>query len=119
MRRASSQRLTAGNPEFPDADALAARRAWYAGLSSHEAASRYLPRKAGEGRSARGMLSQARRVLIAAARLAHRDDLVALLGHPAGERVRHAKAVAQAIETLRHAQPPEPQIAEHAHCGQC
>ncbi|XUW93808.1 site-specific integrase (plasmid) [Burkholderia sp. M6-3] len=110
--RLASSQLPVGNGDFPDADELAALRAWYAGLSSREAVGRYLPRKAGQRRSARGVLSQIRRALIAAARLAHRDDLATLLGHPAGERVGHAKAVAQVIEVLRHAQPPEPRIAD-------
>ncbi len=109
-------RLTSAAPSGPDgfldADALAALRAWYAGLSTSEAVARYLPGWAGRQRSARGVLGQIRHALMAAARLAHRDDLAALLDHPAGERVRHAKAVAQAIEVLRHAQPPEPQIAD-------
>jgi hypothetical protein len=35
-----------------------------------------------------------------------------LLDHPAAERTRHAKAVAHAIDLLRHARPPEPQIAD-------
>jgi site-specific recombinase XerD len=109
-------RLTSvGDPDpdnFPDADALAALRAWYAGLSTREAVSRYLPGQAGQGRSARGVLGQIRRALMTAARRAHRDDLAALLAHPAAERMRHAKAVAQAIDQLRHACPPEPQIVD-------
>jgi hypothetical protein len=70
----------ANREEFPDADALAALRAWYAGLSSREAISRYLPRQAGQGRSARGVLGQIRRALMAAARGAHRDDLASAAG---------------------------------------
>jgi site-specific recombinase XerD len=101
-----------GPDGFPDADALAALRAWYAGLSTSEAVARYLPGRAGRQPSARGVLGQIRRALVTAARRAHRDDLVALLDHAVGERLRHAKAVAQAIEVLRHAQPPEPQIAD-------
>lgn len=107
--------------DMPDADALAALRAWYAGLSSRDAVVRYLPGwttgQAGQGRtgrprSARGVLGDIRRALVAAARRAHRDDLAALLTHPAGERTRQANAVAHAIDQLRHARPSVPQIAD-------
>jgi len=99
-------------PGFPDADELAMLRAWYAGLAVRPAVERYLPAALGDGKSARGVLGRIRRRLIAIARAAHRDDLVALFGHPVEERDRHAKAVAQAIDTLRTARPPEPQIAD-------
>jgi len=105
-----------GPDDFPHADALAALRAWYAGLSTREAVARYLPGRtsgrAGQPRSARGVLGEIRRALVAAARRAHRDDLAVLLAHPTGERTRHAKAVTHAIDQLRHARPPEPQIAD-------
>ncbi|WP_233885567.1 site-specific integrase [Paraburkholderia flagellata] len=99
-------------PGFPDADELAMLRAWYAGLAVRSAVERYLPSALGDGKSARGVLGRIRRRLIAIARAAHRDDLVALLDHPVEERERHAKAVAQAIDSLRTARPPEPQIAD-------
>ncbi|WP_233810248.1 site-specific integrase [Paraburkholderia sp. HP33-1] len=99
-------------PAFPDADELAMLRAWYAGLAVRQAAERYLPSAPGEGTSARGVLGRIRRRLIAIARAACRDDLVTLLGHPPEERERHAKAVAHAIDTLRMARAPEPQIAD-------
>ncbi|CAB3807636.1 Tyrosine recombinase XerC [Paraburkholderia caffeinitolerans] len=97
---------------FPDADELAMLRAWYSGLAVRQAVARYLPARLGDGKSARGVLGTLRRRLQALARAAHRDDLVALFDHPAEERERHAKAVAQAIDTLRTARPPEPQIAD-------
>ncbi|HKT92773.1 MAG TPA: site-specific integrase [Paraburkholderia sp.] len=99
-------------PGFPDADELAMLRAWYAGLAVRSAVERYLPSALGDGKSARGVLGRIRRRLIAIARAAHRDDLAALLDHPVEERERHAKAVAQAIDSLRTARPPEPQIAD-------
>ncbi len=98
--------------DFPGADELAALRAWYAGLSTREAVLRYLPLALGEGRSARGVLGQIRRRLVAIAEAAQRDDLVELLVHPAHTRDQHAKAVALAIEALRTARPPEPGIAD-------
>ncbi|ACC76536.1 phage integrase family protein (plasmid) [Paraburkholderia phymatum STM815] len=97
---------------FPDADELAVLRAWYAGVSVRQAVARYLPAALGHGRSARGVLGRIRRKLFDVARATHRDDLVALLSHSAGERAQHAKAVAQAIDILRTARPPEPQIAD-------
>ncbi|MEX3939755.1 phage integrase family protein [Paraburkholderia sp. BR10937] len=97
---------------FPDADELAMLRAWYAGLAVRAAVERYLPSALGDGKSARGVLGRIRRRLVALARVAHRDDLAALFEHPVAERERHAKAVAQAIDSLRTARPPEPQIAD-------
>jgi site-specific recombinase XerD len=97
---------------FPDKDELAALRAWYAGLAVRPAVERYLPAALGDGKSARGVLGRIRRKLIALARAAHRDELATLLAHPVGERQRHAKAVAQAIDTLRTARAPQPQIAD-------
>jgi site-specific recombinase XerD len=99
-------------PHFPAADELAVLRAWYAGLPVREAVERYQPASLGYGKSARGVLGRIRRRLQAVARAAHRDDLAALFDHPADERGRHAKAVAQAIEALRTARPPEPQITD-------
>ncbi|WP_267939737.1 hypothetical protein [Paraburkholderia flagellata] len=58
------------------------------------------------------MLCTLRRRPQALARAAHRDDLVDLFDHPAEERERHAKAIAKAIDALRTARPPEPQIVD-------
>ncbi|ADG19772.1 integrase family protein [Paraburkholderia atlantica] len=99
-------------PRFPAADELAVLRAWYAGLPVREAVERYQSALLGDGKSARGVLGRIRRRLQAIARAAHRDDLAALLDHPAEDRARHAKAVAHAIEALRTARPPEPQITD-------
>ena len=99
-------------PRFPAADELAVLRAWYAGLSVREAVARYQPSALGDGKSARGVLGRIRRRLQAIARAAHRDELAVLLDHPADERVRHAKAVAHAVELLRTARAPEPLITD-------
>jgi site-specific recombinase XerD len=98
--------------DFPDADALAALRAWYAGLPVRDAVERYLSAHLGEGRSARGVLGRIRRQLIVIARDVHRNDLAILLAHPAAERHMRAKAVADAIEMLRHARVPAPHIGD-------
>ncbi|WP_233860291.1 site-specific integrase [Paraburkholderia sp. HD33-4] len=99
-------------PGFPNADELAALRAWYAGLPVRQAVARYLPSALGDGKSARGVVGKIRRQLLAVARAIHRDDLAALLDHPADEREQHARTVAHAIEVLRTARPAEPQIAD-------
>ncbi|WP_116138092.1 site-specific integrase [Trinickia diaoshuihuensis] len=97
---------------FPDANELAALRAWYAGLSVRKAVEHYLSAHVGEGHSARGILGQMRRQLIAVARQVHRDDLAALFAHPASERHCQANAAGEAIEALRYARAPEPHIGD-------
>lgn len=97
---------------FPGADELAVLRAWYAGVAVRQAVERYRPSALGDGKSARGVLGRIRRKLITVARAAHRDDLATLLSHAPEERASHAKPVAQAIDILRTARPPEPQIAD-------
>ncbi|AUT76388.1 site-specific integrase [Paraburkholderia hospita] len=99
-------------PGFPDADELAVLRAWYAGLPVRQAVARYLPACLGGGKSARGVLGQIRRRLVALARAAHRGDLAGLLDHPSAAREQHAKAVGHAIDALRTARPPAPRIAD-------
>lgn len=97
---------------LPGADEIAVLRAWYAGMSTRDAVNRYQPGRLGQGRSARGVLGEIRRALVAAARRIKRDDLVVLLEHSVAERTTRAKAVAQAIEILRYGRPPEPQISD-------
>jgi site-specific recombinase XerD len=97
---------------FPDADELAMLRAWYEGLPVRQAVMRYLPSALGDGKSARGVLGRIRQRLLAIARAAHRDDLAEVLSHSVETRTQHAKAAAQAIDTLRTARPPEPQISD-------
>ncbi|WP_281370004.1 phage integrase family protein, partial [Paraburkholderia humisilvae] len=94
-------------PGFPGTGELAALRAWYTGLAVRPAVERYLPSALGNGQSARGVLGRIRRKLVTLAHTAHRGDLATLPGHPTGERQRHAKAVAQAIDTLRTARAPQ------------
>jgi site-specific recombinase XerD len=103
---------TAISPDFPDAAALAALRAWYAGASSRQAVARYCPDALGVGRSARGVLGVIRRQLAEFARRRRREDFAALFCCEAADRVSHAKAVARALETLRSLPLPEPQISD-------
>jgi len=98
--------------EFPDADELAMLRAWYAGMPVRKAAERYLPDRVGAGHSARGVLGGIRRRLAKFARQVGRPELGAVFEHTEGEHLREAKAVADAIEVLRHARLPTPQITD-------
>ena len=98
--------------DFPDADELAMLRAWYAGMPVRKAVERYLPDRVGAGQSARGVLGGIRRRLAKAARQVGRPDLATVFEHAEGERLREAKAVADAIEVLRHARMPTPQISD-------
>ncbi|EPX94354.1 MAG: site-specific integrase [Burkholderiaceae bacterium] len=97
---------------MPDAAALAAVRAWYAGASSRDAVVRYCPDALGDGRSARGVLGQIRRRLAELARQRQRDDLVALFLCDSAQRTRHAKSIARALETLAALPIPEPQVSD-------
>ncbi|MFM0047512.1 phage integrase family protein [Paraburkholderia sediminicola] len=98
--------------DFPDADELAMLRAWYAGMPVRKAVERYLTDRVGAGQSARGVLGAVRRRLAKIARQVGRPDLAAVFAHPDGERLREARAVADAIEILRHARLPVPQISD-------
>ena len=97
---------------FPDADALAALRAWYAGLSARQAATRYLGDRRVSGQSSRAVLIEIRRQLADFARRRHRVDLADLLEHPAKDRLAKARAVANAIETMRRLPPPTPNLVD-------
>lgn len=98
--------------DFPDADALAALRAWYEGASSRDAASRYLREQLGHGQSARSVIGQIRRQLALYARSRQRLDLASLFECPAHKRRRHARAITLALETLRTLPLPTPQIGD-------
>ena len=98
--------------DFPDADELAMLRAWYAGMPVRKAAEHYVLDRIAAGQSARGLLGELRRRLAKLARQVCRPDLAAVFEHADGERSREAKAVADAIEVLRHAGPPSPQIID-------
>ncbi|KWF72038.1 phage integrase family protein [Burkholderia pseudomultivorans] len=108
----SSTDSSAASAGFPDADELAALRAWYAGMPVRQAVERYLPARLGDGRSARGVIGGIRRRLVRIARQVGRPDLAERLGHSDGERLREAKAAAEAIAQLRHARAPVPQISD-------
>src|SRR3546814_7545264 len=86
--------------EFPGTAALAALRAWYAGLGARAAVAQYLGVDRADDQSSRAMLGDIRRQLTKHARQRHREDLASLLEHSAAERAQRARAVMDAIETL-------------------
>lgn len=95
---------------FPSASQLAALRAWYNGLSSTEAVSRYLPST--DPAYSRRVITGIRRHLVRWAYCRNRPDLAVLFQHKDGEREALAKAVFQALETLRNAPEPMPQVTD-------
>lgn len=97
---------------FPDSASLAALRTWYAGVGSREAVEHYCPEQLGDGKSARGVIGCIRRQLIDFAVSRHRDDLAKLFQCEAGERTRHCKAVASAIDVLPSLLIPHPKISD-------
>jgi len=111
--RLTSPSDSAPTPDgFPDADSLAALRAWYAGLPARETIKRYLPGSVSEGQSVRGILGRICRQLVDVARRLHREDLAMLFKHPAAERIERAKAVMHAIGVLRLLRVPAPRISD-------
>jgi site-specific recombinase XerD len=98
--------------DFPDADALAALRAWYEGASARDVVRRYLHERPGHSESARGVIGQIRRQLALYARSRQRADLATLFECPAHKRRHHARVTTQAVETLRTLPLPTPQIGD-------
>jgi site-specific recombinase XerD len=97
---------------FPDLDELAALRAWYEGLTARAAVHRYLGHVRADGQSSRALLSRIRRQLIAFARSRRRPELACLFDHPAVERTARSGFVVRALDVLRHAVAPEPQVTD-------
>lgn len=114
MKTRQTQRTASASaePGFPDADALAALRGWYAGLGSRAAVTHYLSGRKASGQSARGMLGEIRRQLVAFARSRHRPDLAALFEHTPAERQERAGAVERAIRLLPSLPVLQPQISD-------
>jgi site-specific recombinase XerD len=98
--------------ELPDAAALAALRAWHEGLSARAAVDQYLLHALVDAASARGVLGGIRRQLQRLARSRQRPDLAETFALERRGDATHARAVAQAIETLRALPPPQPLIGD-------
>ncbi len=114
MKTRQTQRSASTPAEtgFPDADALAALRGWYEGLSSRAAVAHYLAGRKASGQSARGMLGDIRRQLIVFAESRHRPDLATLFQHTPAERRERASAVERSIKLLPSLPVPQPQISD-------
>lgn len=97
---------------FPKADALAAMRAWYAGLDARKSVVRYLGNDSVDGQSARAILTGIRNQIQAFARRRRRDDLAAILDHPAEVRVEKARLVQRTIEEIRTLTIPVPMLSD-------
>lgn len=104
--------VTARALSLPEADALAALRAWHEGLSSRDAVTRYLGEARKAGQSSRGVIGAIRREIAAFARSRHRHDLAKLFTGPARKGPAAARAIAAAIEQLRNAAVPIPLIGD-------
>ncbi len=101
-----------GEKGFPGQAALAALRAWYAGMSARASVVQYLGHASTDGQSSRAVLGAIRRQLVALAETRGRADIAALLTHPATERVARAEAVRNAIEILRKLPPRAPLVTD-------
>lgn len=97
---------------FPGASALAALRAWYAGMSTADAVAQYLRHSIERGLSSRVVLTDIRRQLEGHARRCRRDDLAQLIRHPASERQKRGRAVMAAIDELRGLSVPQPLVTD-------
>ena len=97
---------------FPTASELAALRAWYQGLDTREAVARYLDARLVAGDSSRAIIRRIRDRLCHFATSRSRPDLAQLLRHRESERVKHARAVLQAVEILQSTPPAIPQIGD-------
>lgn len=117
MKSISSAPIQKEAPQkFPGVAALAALRAWYAGMGTTEAVAQFLSHATDEGRSSRAVLGDIRRQLALRARRCRRNDLAQLIMHPASERLKHARAVMAAIDVLRGLTEPQPLVTDAVEC---
>lgn len=108
-----SASLRPRRPEgFPKPAALACLRAWHAGLSTRDAVDQYLDTSKTLGQSSRAIVASIRKELAQFARTRQRMDLARLFETPAAERVKHARKIADAVETLASLPLPFPLITD-------
>ncbi|MBT2304536.1 tyrosine-type recombinase/integrase [Variovorax paradoxus] len=110
MKSKPSRKVTPDG--FPGPAALACLRAWHAGLSSREAVEQYLGASKVAGQSSRAMVTAIRKELAQFARTRQRPDLARLFELPATDRVRHARKVADAVETLASLPRSSPSVTD-------
>jgi site-specific recombinase XerD len=84
-------------------------------MSARASIVQYLGHARADGQSSRAMLGAIRRQLVALAEERRRDDVAALLSHPASERLARSDAVHNAIELLRKLPPPVPMLTDEVH----
>lgn len=98
---------------YPSADALAALRAWYAGLDAKQAVARYLGRFDTSGHSSRTVLTVIRKQLQRYAAERGRQDLADTLNHTHADRTTRARAATRAMEEMRSlAMPAAPTLGD-------
>ncbi len=97
--------------DVPDANRIAAFRAYLEGIAPRACVERYAPHELTPERSARGVLGMIRRELVAAARDRHRDDWATLFGRvqPVSGRPTRRKAI-EALRALPSIPVPSPQL---------
>lgn len=89
-----------GAGRWPDADELAALRAWLQGLGTRGAVDRYLAHRRTSGQSARSMLGELKRRVESFARSRGRDDLAEIVRTAHPERPASAQAALEALDVL-------------------
>ena len=97
---------------FPSAAEVAALRAWYEGLSSQEAVSRYLGAAKADGESSRGILGDIRKQLASFAKARHQADLVKLFAHKDADRAKVARSAIRATDVLINIPMPSPLLGD-------
>jgi len=105
--------VISGGADLPNADALAALRAWCEGLSARDAVRRYLGHVKADGQSSRAILAAVRRQLTNAAVKRHRADLAEVFAspvQPAGSK--SSQRLSAAIDELRRAPLPVPLVTD-------
>ncbi len=96
---------------LPNANELAALRAWFEGIDARDAVVRYLGHAKATGQSSRGILSQIRRRLAVHARKVGRSDLANIFEKTGPHRTERARAVAGAMTALETA-PRYPHLGD-------
>ena len=97
---------------WPDADSLAALRAWFDGQSSHDAVARFLGDRRVPGQSSRSMIGRIKRQLIAFAIERGRKDLADKLQVTQAGSSKDVRSAIRAIELMRATPAPAPLIGD-------
>lgn len=111
-RTPAASTLPSSPVDFPTASELAALRAWYQGLDTRDAVVRYLNTRLAAGNSSRAVIRRIRDQLCQVAASRSRPDLARLMRHRESERIKLARAVFQAVETLQSTPPAMPHIGD-------